>query len=641
MDDATLARLVVRLDADVSRLETGLNRAVTRARSSARQIEQSGLSQALNNAMGAGRNRAVEEGIGRIGVLGAGISALGPAGLAAAAGIGAMAGALEGAMRTAEWAEHLGDVANALHLTTEQVQALDFAATAAGLPVEQMRSTLAGLQQAMGAALGSDRMSGRMQRVFAELGISTETLRGLRDVTQLLPLLAQGFQRLEAASPARAAALGERLHIDPEVLHELEQGRDHIEELISAAQRYGVVMDESMVRRSGEAADAMRTASAVMNAELRVAFAELTPAITGAANGFVHAIQALNGFMDTCRDALTPVFDLINAIRQIPFAGIAGPFIANAPAAIRMGMGFGPADPRANARRYLQGQHQLAVAQALGAQDDLAGVYDAMYGPATRVPYSYTPPSTSGGGRARTPRVGRGGGRAASDPLHGMLPQWTFPSAERGDLIDLTDLRGDIQQVAASGLHDAAAEWIQGLQDQHAELVSQWHDIIQGGLDAAIHGGWKGLAQYMAQTLERALINSLSNSLSNLLTGGQIGGGGILGSIASFLIGHNAGGTDNWRGGLSWVGERGPELLNIPRGAQVLSHAASMAAMVGGRGGGTVHQTIHLHAEGAVLSTELIQTMQQIGMMAYSSAVRTAKVSIPADLQRRALRRLA
>lgn len=32
----------------------------------------------------------------------------------------------------------------------------------------------------------------------------------------------------------------------------------------------------------------------------------------------------------------------------------------------------------------------------------------------------------------------------------------------------------------------------------------------------------------------------------------------------------NAQGTDNWRGGLSWVGERGPELVNLPRGAQVI-----------------------------------------------------------------------
>jgi hypothetical protein len=32
----------------------------------------------------------------------------------------------------------------------------------------------------------------------------------------------------------------------------------------------------------------------------------------------------------------------------------------------------------------------------------------------------------------------------------------------------------------------------------------------------------------------------------------------------------NAMGTDNWRGGPTWVGERGPEIVNLPRGAQVI-----------------------------------------------------------------------
>jgi len=36
-------------------------------------------------------------------------------------------------------------------------------------------------------------------------------------------------------------------------------------------------------------------------------------------------------------------------------------------------------------------------------------------------------------------------------------------------------------------------------------------------------------------------------------------------------VGHNAGGTSNWRGGLTWVGEQGPELVNLPRGAQVIA----------------------------------------------------------------------
>jgi hypothetical protein len=45
---------------------------------------------------------------------------------------------------------------------------------------------------------------------------------------------------------------------------------------------------------------------------------------------------------------------------------------------------------------------------------------------------------------------------------------------------------------------------------------------------------------------------------------------------AFFNIGQNASGTDNWRGGLTWVGERGPELLNLPRGSQVMPNAASI-----------------------------------------------------------------
>lgn len=47
---------------------------------------------------------------------------------------------------------------------------------------------------------------------------------------------------------------------------------------------------------------------------------------------------------------------------------------------------------------------------------------------------------------------------------------------------------------------------------------------------------------------------------------------------ASFY-GHNAGGTDNWRGGLTWVGETGPELVNLPRGSQIMSNEDSRQMM--------------------------------------------------------------
>ena len=42
------------------------------------------------------------------------------------------------------------------------------------------------------------------------------------------------------------------------------------------------------------------------------------------------------------------------------------------------------------------------------------------------------------------------------------------------------------------------------------------------------------------------------------------------GSAKYFNVPGNAMGTDNWRGGPTWVGERGPEIVNLPRGSQVI-----------------------------------------------------------------------
>jgi phage-related protein len=49
----------------------------------------------------------------------------------------------------------------------------------------------------------------------------------------------------------------------------------------------------------------------------------------------------------------------------------------------------------------------------------------------------------------------------------------------------------------------------------------------------------------------------------------------------------NARGTDDWPGGWSWVGEQGPELVNLPRHAQVVP-ADQSAAMAAG-GGALIH----------------------------------------------------
>ena len=111
-------------------------------------------------------------------------------------------------------------------------------------------------------------------------------------------------------------------------------------------------------------------------------------------------------------------------------------------------------------------------------------------------------------------------------------------------------------------------------------------DSLAGGLaDAIVNARSLGdvarnvFLQMAQDILTSTLQSAVSGPLAKLF-------GGALGKAVGGAIGRNANGTDNWRGGLSWVGERGPELVNLQRGAQVMSNERIRAAVGGGQGGG-------------------------------------------------------
>ena len=61
---------------------------------------------------------------------------------------------------------------------------------------------------------------------------------------------------------------------------------------------------------------------------------------------------------------------------------------------------------------------------------------------------------------------------------------------------------------------------------------------------------------------------------------------------------YNAAGSDNWRGGLTWVGEAGPELVSLPRGSQILNAQDSR-----NMGGG---QVININVQGIQQLDEIV-----------------------------------
>lgn len=69
-------------------------------------------------------------------------------------------------------------------------------------------------------------------------------------------------------------------------------------------------------------------------------------------------------------------------------------------------------------------------------------------------------------------------------------------------------------------------------------------------------------------------------------------------------IGKNAQGTDYWRGGLTWVGEKGPELIELPRGSKVFSNEKSMEMVNGNDKSNSNNTSLTIHIENFNNSTD-------------------------------------
>jgi tape measure domain-containing protein len=121
---------------------------------------------------------------------------------------------------------------------------------------------------------------------------------------------------------------------------------------------------------------------------------------------------------------------------------------------------------------------------------------------------------------------------------------------------------------------------------------------------------WEALGNAGANALDKIADRALSmgangifdmifGSLFGGIGGNSLGGGwGVAGGFGRpgiFGIPGFANGTNSAPGGLAWVGERGPELVNLPRGSQVIPNGPSMALAANQNSGDIViHNVINV-----------------------------------------------
>ena len=131
-----------------------------------------------------------------------------------------------------------------------------------------------------------------------------------------------------------------------------------------------------------------------------------------------------------------------------------------------------------------------------------------------------------------------------------------------------------------------------------AGLFSDMKSGLRDGMNA-----WEAMGNTAANALDKIADRALSmaaNGIFDMIFGAVMGGlggnslGGGWGVAGGFgrpgifgIPGMAEGGTVT-RPGLSWVGERGPELLNLPRGAQVIPNGPSLAMAANPNGGDIV-----------------------------------------------------
>ncbi len=115
---------------------------------------------------------------------------------------------------------------------------------------------------------------------------------------------------------------------------------------------------------------------------------------------------------------------------------------------------------------------------------------------------------------------------------------------------------------------------------------------------------WASFFESLDQMALKFMLNKLFAQLLNGAGGlfgglGAGGGGAAPGELASSFTGSGfASGTDSAPGGLAWVGENGPELMNVPAGASITPTNAITAALK------SPSVAIHIDARGGEIGVE-------------------------------------
>ncbi len=184
----------------------------------------------------------------------------------------------------------------------------------------------------------------------------------------------------------------------------------------------------------------------------------------------------------------------------------------------------------------------------------------------------------------------------------------------------------DLEAQKAKAMADAYREALQSDREKFAATTA---DFVAQGVLAGAERGWAGALEVMQRRLVAmlydAIFESVRNGVMQAFANGGGGGGGVGSFLSSLLPGFDRG-ADLLVGGRPGVDRNlvsinGQPAFRVSAGERMRVEPA----MGGAAAQGGVHQHFHLHAEGAVMTQELMETLSRRADQSAAAAVQGAE----------------
>lgn len=512
--------------------------------------------------------------------------------------------------RTIDDADSMAKSAQKFGVGVEELSRLKHAADLSGVSLDTLGTSLRKLSQNMQETANGAKNTA--SQAFAALGVAVKNADGsLRSSTEVMGDVAERFARMDDGAQKTALAMAIFGRSGSELIPMLNAGRDGLHEMMQEADRLGIVLDTNTAKAAENFNDNMSRLGKVWDGLINqiVGTGGLLPALENLSEQMVALVNdgdavreiaekigevfqwvarqaaKLVGGIRGIKAEIASLAEVGSALADFDFAGARDAWNRGQEAAVKIRQ-----ETEAAVEKLVGG---MATSQA-GIQRRISAAFgDAGAESANKFVANFEEATKSGGGRVK----------AAIDPMvaeaarifeatRTPLEQYQAQIARLNELLAAGAINQDTYNRAVAQAQDAFSKAEQAGKQTENVFLSIGQTITQ-----SIGSAFQGLIDGSKKVKDvlRDLLSQLSSMFINkafqALFGGIFGG---------FKIPGFATGTNYAPGGLAWVGERGPELVNLPRGSQVIPNHKL---------GGPVAGRIELHVVGEA-GPEFIPTIR-------------------------------